>query len=177
MPLWDEVKANLVEWYTVASDKTGELAKVGVRKYDKFGISRDVERQFSELGSFVYNALDEGREDFLQDPTLLAIVERVKVLEEELRRKEEEISTIRSEYRDRAESKRTAARPDAGAGAQAGPDPAAPTAPDENSGGAEDLPEGDSGDVDRGETTEAPHPESAPEAADEASHDDPGKPA
>ena len=107
MSLWDEVKANMVEWYTVASDKTGELAKVGVRKYDKFGISRDIERQFSELGSFVYNALGDGREDFLQDPTLLAVVERVKVLEEELRRKEEEISDIRTAYHERAATKRS----------------------------------------------------------------------
>ena len=101
MPLWDQVKSNLVEWYTVAAEKTEELAKIGVRRYDKFGISRDIERQFTELGSFVYNAIAGGGQDFLQDPTLLAIVERIKGLEEDLRKKEEEIEEIRRLHREK----------------------------------------------------------------------------
>jgi uncharacterized protein YydD (DUF2326 family) len=96
MPLWEQVKSNLVEWYSVAADKTEELAKIGVRRYDKFGISRDIERQFTELGSFVYNALTEQRKDFLADPTLLAVVERIKVLEQDLRAKESEIEDIKA---------------------------------------------------------------------------------
>lgn len=105
MPLWDQVKTNLVEWYTVAADKTEELAKIGVRRYDKFGISRDVERQFTELGSFVYNALAEGRQDFLADPTLTAIVERIKGLERDLLQKEEEIEEIRRIHREKVSHK------------------------------------------------------------------------
>jgi len=95
MPLWEQVKSNLVEWYSVAADKTEELTKIGVRRYDKFGISRDIERQFTELGSFVYNAVSEQREDFLSDPTLEAIVERIKGLEGDLQTKEKEIEEIR----------------------------------------------------------------------------------
>ncbi len=101
MPLWDQVKSNLVEWYTVAAEKTEELAKIGVRRYDKFGISRDIERQFTELGSFVYNAIAGGGQNFLQDPTLLAIVERIKGLEEDLHKKEEEIDEIRRLHREK----------------------------------------------------------------------------
>ena len=54
MPLWEQVKGNLVEWYSAAADKTEELAKIGVRRYDKFGISREIERQFTELGGLIY---------------------------------------------------------------------------------------------------------------------------
>ncbi len=98
MPLWEQVKSNLAEWYSVAADKTEELAKIGIRRYDKFGISRDIEHQFTELGSLVNNKVSEGREDFLSDPTLQAIIERIKSLEEDLRLKEAEIEEIRETH-------------------------------------------------------------------------------
>lgn len=102
MPLWEQVKGNLIEWYTIAADKTEELAKIGVRRYDKFGISRDIERQFTELGSLVFNAVREGREEFAGDATVLAIVERIKVLEDDLKHKEEEIEEIRTTHQQKA---------------------------------------------------------------------------
>ena len=98
MALFDEVKKNLIEWYNVTSEKTNELARVSTRKYDKFGISRDIERQFGELGSLVYNALKEGREDVLSDQAVGVLFERIKGLEEELRHKDEEIDAIREEF-------------------------------------------------------------------------------
>ncbi len=98
MSLFDDVKKNLVEWYGVTSDKTTELARVSTRRYDKFGISRDIERQFSELGSLVYNGLQAGRSDFLADEGVLALVERVSGLEAELKAKDEEIHGIREEF-------------------------------------------------------------------------------
>ncbi len=101
MSLFDDVKKNLVEWYAVTSEKTSEVARVTTRRYDKFGISRDIERQFSELGSLVYNGLAAGRQDILAEEGVLALVERIKGLEEELRAKNEEIERIRREYSER----------------------------------------------------------------------------
>ena len=71
MSIWDEAKKNLVEWYGVTADKTTEIAKVTSRKYDRFGLSRDIERQFSELGSLIYNGLREERTDVLESPAVL----------------------------------------------------------------------------------------------------------
>lgn len=96
MTLWDDVKSNLTEWYGVAADKTGDLAKVGLRRYDIFGLSRDIERQFSEIGSLVYNALGEDRRDVLDDPVLLSLVDKVRELEQDLQGKEHEISEIKT---------------------------------------------------------------------------------
>ncbi len=110
MPLWEQVKGNLVEWYTVAADKTEELAKIGVRRYDKFGISRDIERQFTELGSLVFNRINEGQQELAGDPALLAIVERIRSLEADLQVKEEEIEDIRQDHRQRAAAKTDGAR-------------------------------------------------------------------
>lgn len=99
MSLWDEVKTNLREWYGTAADRTGELAKVGIRRYDIFGLSRDIERHFSEIGGFVYHALNEGRTDFIEDPVLTGLVENVRELEAELQGKEREIEEIRETRR------------------------------------------------------------------------------
>ncbi len=101
MSLFDDVKKNLIEWYTVSSDKTAEVARITTRRYDKFGISRDIERQFGELGSLLYNGLKEERQDLLADPAVLSLVERIKGLEDELRIKNEEIENIQQEFSQR----------------------------------------------------------------------------
>jgi hypothetical protein len=77
------------------------MAKIGMRRYDRFGISRDIERQFTELGSLVYNGLSEEQEGILEQPSLRTIFGRIQELELELQQKEQEIETIRTEARDR----------------------------------------------------------------------------
>jgi hypothetical protein len=145
MTLWDDVKSNLTEWYGVAADKTGELAKVGLRRYDIFGLSRDIERQFSEIGSLVYNALGEGRRDVLDDPALLALVDRVRELEQDLQAKEREIAEIRTAAGQRQAARsataETAAAAEAEAGAETGsesPPPGGSAEAGEAADGAED---------------------------------------
>lgn len=101
MSLWDQVRANMSEWYAVAADKTEEMARIGVRKYDKFTISRDIERVFTDLGSHVYAAVREGRTDFAHDATVHGAVERLRALELQLEQKEREIAAIRSVARPR----------------------------------------------------------------------------
>lgn len=101
MSLFDDVKRNLIEWYNVTSEKTSEVARVTSRRYDKFGISRDIERQFGELGSLVYNGLQEQRDDILTDPAVLVLVERLHDLEGELHAKDDEIEAIRQTHAER----------------------------------------------------------------------------
>ncbi len=98
MALWEDVKKNLVEWYTITSDKTTEAARIGSRRWDKFGISRDIERQFSELGSLIYVGLKEGKEDILVGEPVVELVRRIENLEEELSAKGQEIDDIKAEY-------------------------------------------------------------------------------
>ncbi len=95
MSLWDQVRANMSDWYAVAADKTEEMARIGVRKYDKFTISRDIERVFTDLGSHVYAAVREGRTDFAHDVAVHDAVERLRALELQLEQKEREIAAIR----------------------------------------------------------------------------------
>ncbi len=108
MTMWDDVKKNLLEWYSVTSDKTVEVARVTSLRYDKFGISRDIERQFSELGNLVYTALKEGRQDVLSDPGVAALMEKLDGLEQELKAKEEEIERIRRQHREKQHREKAA---------------------------------------------------------------------
>jgi len=101
MSLFDDVKKNLMEWYAVTSEKTTEVARLTSRGYDKFGISRDIERQFSELGSLVYNGLREGREDLLTDAGVTSLVARIEGLEAELNAKNAEMEAIRKKAAER----------------------------------------------------------------------------
>ncbi len=98
MALWDDVKKNLVEWYTLTSDKTAEAARIGSRRWDKFGISRDIERQFSELGSLIYVGIKDGDSDVLNNEPVLELMRRIEDLEEELANKSQEIDGIRAQY-------------------------------------------------------------------------------
>ena len=101
MSLFDDVKKNLVEWYSISSDKTTEVARITSRRYDKFGISRDIERQFGELGSLIYNGLKEERDDLMVDPAVQELLDRIKGLEEELRLKNDEIDNIQKDFTER----------------------------------------------------------------------------
>ena len=95
MSIMDQVKKNLREWYSLAADRTGEMAKISVRMYDKYGISREIERQLSELGSYVYHAVEQGRTEFAADSEFEAWIERIKALEFDLDAKVDEIEEIR----------------------------------------------------------------------------------
>ena len=95
MSIMDQVKKNLREWYSLAADRTGEMAKISVRMYDKYGISREIERQLSELGSYVYHAVEQGQTEFADDSEFQTWIERIKGLESDLDAKVEEIDEIR----------------------------------------------------------------------------------
>jgi hypothetical protein len=102
MSIMDQVKLNLREWYSLAADRTSEMTKISVRMYDKYGISREIERQLSELGCFVYHAVEAGREDFVQDEAFQAAVARIQGLERDLAAKIQEIEGIRRQRQQKA---------------------------------------------------------------------------
>lgn len=122
MSLWDDVKKNVVDIYSVTTDKTTEMAKVGSRKWDKFGISRDIERQFSELGNLVYTGLTEGKDEILEDPAVSVLMTRIQALESELKQKEAEIDNIHQEHKAKKAAEAAAAGGAAGAGFSESPE-------------------------------------------------------
>lgn len=122
MSLWNDVKKNLGDLYSVTSEKSTEIARITSRRYDKFGIRREIERQFGELGNFVYQGLKEGREDLLADPVAKQLIERIERLETELLVKDEEIETIRREAAEKQEAEQEAEQAGAAGGSGSGAD-------------------------------------------------------
>ena len=174
MSLWDDVKKNVVDLYSVTSDKTTEITKVSSRRWDKFGISRDIERQFGELGNFIYTALKEGREGILEEPDVGVLMSRIEALENELRQKEAEITDIQDEHRRRRAAQRREAAEAAAAGA-ASQDGSADDSPDRDPAEAA-VTEDDAPDVvlkdpvlerGRGESAILVEPETPSEVADD----------
>jgi len=103
--LWDKVKKNLAEWYSVAYDKTDELAKIGKKKLEIAGINRTIEKHMLELGGKVYDliAAENKGSEVADDEKVKELVEEIKKLEEQLKLKEEEIETIKKEKREKGE--------------------------------------------------------------------------
>ena len=101
MGVWDDLRRNMGAWYDTAAEKTGEMARVGSRRYDIFGIGRDIERHYSEIGKLVHEGLLQGRTDFGADPAVLDLVERIQKLEADLEVKRREIEEIRDSERRR----------------------------------------------------------------------------
>lgn len=118
MSIMDQVKKNLREWYALAADRTGDMAKISVRMYDKYGISREIERQLSELGSYVYHAFEEGRTDFAGDTEFQAAFDRIKGLERDLEAKMEEVEEIKRQREQRQAEREQAQAEEAAAAAQ-----------------------------------------------------------
>ncbi|MBU8923493.1 MAG: hypothetical protein KOO63_16885 [Bacteroidales bacterium] len=98
--LWDKVKGNLIDWYGTAYDKTDELARIGKKKIEMAGVNRAIEKHLSELGGRLYDLITvQGHCDnrTTDDSEVLKLVDEIRDLEEQLKVKEDEITSIKGE--------------------------------------------------------------------------------
>jgi hypothetical protein len=93
---WNDVKSTFFELYTLAAERTEEMARVGVKRYDRFTIARDLQHHYEDLGREVYRLVRAGEGELVAtDPTVQRLVERLKALEAEREAKDDEIRDIR----------------------------------------------------------------------------------
>lgn len=95
-------------------DKTEEYSKIGKLKVDIFGIKRNIEKQFVELGGRVFELMTAAAPtDISADEECRKIVETVKSLETQLHEKEAEIEKVKAdkerERRERQEARKSEA--------------------------------------------------------------------
>ena len=113
MSLWQEVRTNVIEWYTTAAEKTETWAQLGVRHYDRYGIHRKIGKEFAQLGGEVHALLREGQfADLADHEVVRPILERIERLEAEMRLKEAEISNIRESGAERKTSETSGSSPE-----------------------------------------------------------------
>ena len=96
--LWDKMKKTLTEIYEAGREKAEEITKLGKVKLEIFNIKRQITSQFSELGGMVYHLIVETKTTHIAgNDRVKALVKKIQTLEDELKRKEEEIKEVRVE--------------------------------------------------------------------------------
>ncbi len=105
-------------------DKTEEYSKIGKLKVDIFGIKRNIERQFVELGGRVYEMMTTGAADKIAgDEECKKLVATVQSLEQQLKEKEAEIEKVKAEKERERRERQEARRREAEAAQSAEPAP------------------------------------------------------
>jgi len=93
---WDDVRGNLVDWYTLAAERTGDWARLGVHQVDRYGIQRRRERLLQELGALAHRLLTSpDPADLEQSPEVREILARLEALDTELADKDDQIAAAR----------------------------------------------------------------------------------
>jgi len=96
MDSWDDMKGNLSGWFDTAAHRTDRLARLGVRAYDRYGINRDLDRHFAQLGALVHRLLVEDPDAVPgHDAAVRAEMGRIARLQDELSNTETEMDDLR----------------------------------------------------------------------------------
>jgi hypothetical protein len=104
MSNWRDLGDDLGQWLSTAAHRTEELARLGVSRYDHYGIRRGIDRELQELGRIVHGLLREGRAPELAgEAEVQAAVQRIRRLEDEERRKRQEIEDLRGRSAEQSE--------------------------------------------------------------------------
>lgn len=107
---------NIRDGLELVVDKTEEYGKIGKLKVDIFTVKRNIEKQFTELGGRVYElATGEDKTKVEDDEESQNLIEQIKVLEAQLKDKEEDINKVKEEKekerQERQESRKKAEEP------------------------------------------------------------------
>jgi len=113
---WDNVKKNMKVWGSVAAEKAEELGKAAATKTEELTkiskvkleihqLQRDLDKQFTDLGKFVFNsANDENVTNFAGNEQFFAKVELAQGLISNIDEKNVKIEEIKEEYQSTPES-------------------------------------------------------------------------
>ncbi|MDZ7295529.1 MAG: hypothetical protein ONB14_08935 [candidate division KSB1 bacterium] len=108
--LWDDIRKSLKEGLEKVADYTDEYTKIGRLKVDVAAIKHSINRLFAELGGRVYELISQGGgAGIASDEKVSSLVERIKTLEEKLRKKEADIEHIKQIKEEERKKKQSAA--------------------------------------------------------------------
>jgi len=87
--LWEKIKKSVMDGVQTAAEKTEEYTKLGKAKLDILAVKRKISKNFTELGGLVYDGVKEKKgADALKSDDVTALIDSLKGLEEDLRKKE-----------------------------------------------------------------------------------------
>lgn len=92
--LWDKVKAWLENTTDQALKEAEDLTKRGRMKMQIYSLNRSIKEYFTELGGLSYQLLTN-REKMEENPKVKEIIDKIKELEEALKKKEKEYQNLK----------------------------------------------------------------------------------
>jgi predicted nucleic acid-binding Zn-ribbon protein len=95
--LWEKIKKNVVDTINETLDKTEELTSVGRIKLEILQLEHQLEEQCSQLGKYVHKHRHKLTKGFEQDRKFTSLNNKIKDLEEDIRKKQKELRRIREE--------------------------------------------------------------------------------
>ncbi|MBD3290842.1 hypothetical protein GF337_18690 [candidate division KSB1 bacterium] len=99
MGFWEDFTAMFKKGVSVVAKKTDEYTKIGKIKVDIIAIKREIDKNFTQLGSKVYQlVVEENTTKIASDDEVKVISNSIKELNEKLDAKKQELEAVRQEY-------------------------------------------------------------------------------
>jgi len=107
---WNEIKNRMKTWGSVAAEKAEELGKVAATKTEELTkiskvkleihqLQRDLDKQYTKLGKFVFDgASRENLTNFAGNEQFFAKIKQAQDLISKIKQKEERVEEIKKEY-------------------------------------------------------------------------------
>lgn len=104
---WEKVKGTMEQSAKTLKDaaisvsgKTQEMVSLGQLKLKHYNLSRDVSRQFTELGGHIYELIKQGQTSVYSDAKVKELIDKVKQLEVDISEVEQEMENINQDEED-----------------------------------------------------------------------------
>ena len=99
MGFWEDFTSMFKKGVSVVAKKTDEYTKIGKIKVDIIAIKREIDKNFTQLGSKVYKlVVEENSTKIASDDEVKVISNSIKELNDKLDAKKQELDTVRQEY-------------------------------------------------------------------------------
>jgi hypothetical protein len=93
--IWDKTRKTLREIFETGREKAEEYTKKGKERWEIYTLKREIAKQFTQLGGLVYGLIvEKGTTRIAGDQEVKERIDKIKELEEDLRRKEKSLGDL-----------------------------------------------------------------------------------
>ena len=100
---WEDVKKGVREGLSTAAEKVELMARIGKVKLDISTIKRNIGKAEKQLGRYVYDLVTIGKSKIAEDEKVKGLVEKISILEGDLKEKQALLEQINQEKEQKKE--------------------------------------------------------------------------
>ena len=94
---WEDLKKGVREGISTAAEKVELMARIGKVKLDISTIKRNISKTENQLGRYVYDLVTSGKPKIGEDEKVKELVEKISILEVDLKEKQTQLEEIKKE--------------------------------------------------------------------------------